>query len=377
MRGHLVQRNKGSWTYQITIGRDPVTNKRLRKTGTIHGTKGYAEEVLNEMLAEFQRGVLPVDDRQTVGQWLEFWLTDVVKSRVRRSTWESYRSYVRGRIIPAVGHLRLQRLAPVDIDRLMTSMRADGLSENTIRHVHVILGKALRDAEQRGMVSRNVARLVDPPKVERKQIPTPNMDQVSAVCGAAGECGPVFRIMARTGLRRSEVAALRWGNVDLTASVPFLNVVEAVDRVSSKKILVLEPKSMKSRRQVALDPVAVDLLRDHRVKQNEHVMALAQGLWTDNDLVFPNSFGSLIDPDLLTRGFRKAARQAGLRGFTLHSLRHHHTTELVRAGVNLKTVQDRLGHATAAFTLDVYTHSTAQDQAEAAKAYESAEANST
>ena len=196
---------------------------------------------------------------------------------------------------------------------------------------------------------------VDRPSVPRYEVNAPGGRVVARILTSADPTrwGPIFRFMAFTGLRRSEALGLRWRKVDLDRSI--VSVVETAQRLTGRGIVFDSPKTAAGRRGVALDPDTVALLRHHRARQAEHVLSLG-GAYRDQNLVFANELGDPSDPDSVSHAFARIAKGAEAATVQLHHLRHAHASTLILAGVHPRVVQDRLGHASAAFTMQVYGH---------------------
>ncbi len=366
MRGHLVKRSKGSWS--IVLDAQPgADGKRQRQWITVKGTKRDAEAKLAELVHQLDSG-LPIDrGKITVAEYLSTWLRDVVAVRNRPRTLASYRTIVTHHVVPVLGKIPLVKLQPSDVERAEALVRANR-SASTAHHVHVILSKALKDALRKRLISRNVCLLVEPPKAETYEVHPPEMDAIKAILEQTDRTpyGVCYRFVAYTGIRRGEAVALRWRNIDLEHGV--CSIVEEAQRLTGRGIVFLPPKSKAGRRGIALDAATVDLLRQHRGAQLLHSVEL-EGGYEDNDLVFPGLLGKPVDPSVLTRNFEKATKKAGCPGVRLHDLRHFHASGLIRANVHPRVVQERLGHASAAFTMQVYGHVAAGLQAEAAEAF--------
>ncbi|MCH7593252.1 MAG: site-specific integrase [Chloroflexi bacterium] len=235
-------------------------------------------------------------------------------------------------------------------------------------HAFSVLRRALRDAERKGLVAHNVCRLVDPPKRAPYEVNAPEMDAMVDILTAAEDTqyGPILNFMARTGVRRGEAVALKWRNVDLKSGVA--TVVESAVRVPGQSIMFRPTKSAAGRRGIALDPRTVALLRQHRARQNEHILALG-GAYEDQGLVFNGIRGGPLDLDDVSHQFKRIAIRAGHPDVTLHGLRHGHAAGLIKTGAHPRVVQERLGHASAAFTQQVYGHVAKGLQEQAANAF--------
>ena len=368
MRGHITQRSPGSWTIAASIGVDPATGKRRRIWRTVRGTKRQALAELTRLISEHDRGVSQPIHKVKTSEYLSSWLSDVVAHRNQPRTVDSYRVLIKRHINPVVGNLSLERIAPHDVDAIISAMRAKGLTENTCLHAFSVLRRALRDAERKGLVANNVCRLIDPPKRAPYEVNAPEMDAVVAILAEAEDTqyGPILNFMARTGIRRGEAVALKWRNVDLDTEVA--TVVESAVRLPGKSITFRSTKSAASRRGIALDSHTVRLLRQHRARQNKYILGLGD-VYEDQGLVFNGVRGGPLDLDDVSHQFSRIAARAGHSGVTLHGLRHGHAAGLIKTGAHPRVVQERLGHASAAFTLQTYGHVAKGLQEQAANAF--------
>jgi integrase len=295
-------------------------------------------------------------------------MRDIVPNRNAPRTVASYETICRQHILPELRNVQLTKLAASHVDRLTANVRAKGRTANTAQHVFTVLRKALNDARKKGMVKQNACELAEVPHVEKYSVKMPGMAAISKLLEVTDQTdlGPAFRVAYHTGLRRGEILALRWQNVDLDNGV--LAVVESVQAIKGRGVVVQPTKSAHGKRGVALSPETVALFRQHRVRQSEHILRLG-GAYRDRDIVFAGATGDYLHPDTMTKAARLASRKAGIVGLRLHDLRHGHAEGLIRAGVHAKVVQERLGHASANFTMDVYGHVAAGLQAQAADAF--------
>jgi integrase len=302
--------------------------------------------------------------RLTLGAFLaEQWLP-TVRAAVRSTTWTTYRIYAEAQVIPALGHVPLQTLTATHLNRLYADLathgRRDGrggLKPKSVRHVHVLLHKALSDAVRWGLLARNVADAADPPRVPRQERGAWSADELRAFLAATSEdrLAAMWLVFATTGMRRSELLGLPWRAVDLEVSPGRLAVVQAVVVVDRHPVVVAEAKTASSRRQLALDPFTVAALKTHRVRQLEE--RVAWGLaWVDTGLVFTHEDGQVLHPEHVTKRFARLVRDAGLPLITLHGVRHSYATAALAAGEPLKVVSERLGHASTSITANLYQH---------------------
>lgn len=235
-----------------------------------------------------------------------------------------------------------------------------------MRYLHAIVRRALADAVEWGLITRNPAAKARPPKAARNReaMRTWTAPQLRAFLeGRADDrLYPLWLVLASTGMRRGEALGLAWDAVDLDASR--LAVRRALVNVAYK-LEFSEPKTEKSRRSVALDPGTVDALRAHRKAQAEERLALGPA-WHDHGLVFTREDGQPVHPDRASKLFDQHVNTAGLPRIRLHDLRHTHATLALQAGIHAKVVSERLGHSTIAMTLDTYSHAIPAMQEDAA-----------
>ncbi len=377
MRGHIYQQKNGrkdSWTIVIDLPRDGE-DKRRQKSYTIRGNRKDAQRRLRELLHDLDAGELP-PGKQTLAQYLEQWLKDYAEQNTAPRTYERYCELLRLHIIPALGTIPLTSLQPRHIQayygRALKSGRRDGkggLSTQTVHHIHRILFSALRYATKHEIVGRNVAEAVDPPRPEHREMTTADADGVRRLLEAVKDTHyyPIFFTAVYTGLRRSELLGLSWGNVDLDLAT--LSVTDTIHYMKDGRVIIRQPKSRYSRRNIALPPALCVMLRKHRAKQAEDKKALGLDL-QDRDLVFSLPDGTSIRPDTVTRAFKHYAERVGLPTGRFHDLRHTHATLLLKQGVHPKIVSERLGHSGIAITMDTYSHVLPGLQEEAARRFD-------
>lgn len=371
MRGHLKQRSKGSWTLWIELNRDSATNERRRQTFTVRGTKKEAEAKLRELLHQLDTGSFVTPNKLTLGDLLKQWLNDYAAHKVRPRTLEGYQYIIERHLIPSsIGGIALTNLTPAHIhgyySKALESGRLDGkggLSARTVKHHHELLVGALNHAVKWGLVFRNIALVVDPPRPENKEILTLDDEAFDQMLEA---CRPtpyyhLFHLALHTGLRRSELLGLRWKNVDLDLAT--LSVVQGMNRLKDGSNDFREPKTAKGRRFIDLTPTSALALREHRQKMEAQAGLMGVPL-TSESLVFTRVDGRPLSPSTVSHAFLDIARKAGLRGgpgesgIRLHDSRHTHATLMLKDGVHQKVVSERLGHSSVAFTLDTYGHVT-------------------
>lgn len=373
MRGYIEQRGENSWRVVVDLGRDALGKKdRIRET--VRGTKEEAEVRLAALILEVDSGCYVEPSKMTLGEFLSRWLEDHVQHSVRQSTYDMYETLVRLHIAPDIGHVRLDKLSPMDLQsfiaRKRTGPRADGkpgkLSSSTVRHIYNILRIALRCAVKWQVLARSPLDAVDAPRVERRPIRYWEPAEVSQFLRAArGErLYAAFHLALTTGMRRGEILGLTWKDVSLEAST--VAVRQALVRTSQGN-KIQEPKTAGSRRVIALPHETVEALRRHKEAQAEE-KDLFEEAYEERGLVFPSYSGTPLDPRNFVRTFERVIAIAGVPKIAFHDLRHTHATLLLQAGVHPKVVAERLGHTEIGTTLDTYSHVLPSIQRDAANA---------
>jgi integrase len=362
MKGHIKQRGERSWSIVIELPRDPITGKRRQQWHTVKGTKRDAEKTLREIQYSLDKGTYVKPNQITVGEWLTSWLQNYVFMNTSPRTLESYSEIVNKHLIPALGMVKLSQLEPQQVQsyyaKMLTKGRTDGkggLSARSVIYHHRILSKSLSYAVKMGVTVRNIADAVDPPRAARVTMRTLSAIEVNQFLDAARENSHYvfFSTLLFTGLRRGELLALKWRNLDLGKGT--LNVVETAYQLRNGEYILKEPKTANSRRSVTLPQSLIELLKGYRADQELYRIQLGVSLNTD-DFVFSNPDGSPLSPGSITLAFRRIIKKAGLRHIRVHDLRHTHATLMLSAGVHPKVVSERLGHASISITLDIYSH---------------------
>jgi integrase len=394
MRGHVRHRGEsppGSWEYIVDIGmaaaqRCSVCNRRfwierrpkdacptcggaLKETEerrrAIKGgfaTRKECVAAMNKLLVAVEQHDYSAPSKATVREYLTKEWLPAVKATIRPSTYNSYVQHVECHIVPHIGSVKLQKLSGSQVNALYAKL-ADtgtkngkkGLSPMTIHHVHSCLHKACKDAVRWGHISRNPLDAADPPRKKgdgTREMQTWTKDQLKALLESVkgDRLSPLWHTIAMTGMRRGEALGLRWSDVDLENAR--LSVRRALVP-TNRKVVVSEPKTAKGRRVIAIDQGTVEVLKAQAARQLEQQRD--EG-WLDTGHVFTCENGAALDPESVSRYWRKAVRASMLPPIRLHDLRHTHATLALQAGVHPKVVSERLGHAAVAITLDIYSH---------------------
>jgi integrase len=357
-----------SWRVRVDMV-DPMTGKRRQPQRT-YKTKREAERGLAEWLVEIERGTAVDRSRQTVGELLRDWLQTYAQHHVRPTTLEDYETTIRVHIVPALGGIPVQKLTPAHLQHFYADKLDAGHSPRVVELCHLRLSQALDHAVKLGLVGRNVADAVTPPRVERKEMRTWSAQQVRAFLAVADESayGPVWPVLLGTGMRRGEALGLRWEDVDFEQGT--LRVAQSV--VPYKGVgHIQQPKTASARRTMHVAPAVLAALHEHRMRQNERRLALGDA-WHDHDLVFAATNGRPLNPNNLSRDYARLVRLAGVPRIRIHDLRHTHVTLALQAGAPPGPVSQRVGHSRTSVTMDLYAHVTADMERAAANAINTA-----
>ncbi len=259
----------------------------------------------------------------------------------------------------------MRDLRPEHLQRFYNEKTRESLSARTVRYCHTLLYSSLSQAEKNQLITKNIAALVEPPRKQRKEMPTLSQDQVAnrlLPAIAKDRLAAAIFMSFGTGLRRGEILGLRWQDVDLQEAV--LHVKQALTRVRihdaakgevKTSLVFQEPKTEQSRRAIPIPAAWLIALKKHKAEQAQEKLILGQA-YQDHGLVFCRPDGRPIDPSDLSRHFGRLLKREGLPSIRLHDARHTFATLLLELGEAPKVVQSLLGHSSVAITLDVYSH---------------------
>ena len=379
--GSIRKRSDGRWEGRYTAGRNEETGKLIYKS-VLARTQAECKRQLREALrhqeqqADMQPAQLPEAENTTqcqkdsqaftVARWLRTWYDLYAKQNIRRSTQLQYTYFMRDLVIPRIGELPLSQLSGLRLQMLYQELRTSGrthpqrhagqgLSPKTVRSVHLFLHAALEQAVRAGVIAKNPTVECKPPKLERKEMKVIQAEQIGEYLQAAAERNvlPLFFLELTTGLRRGELLALLWS--DLDPQNRSISVTISVARLDGE-LVVSKPKTQHSIRTLIIPQQAVDLLvQEHNLHPN-------------NPYMFPSpTTGTMYGPETVARIHKRLLKDAGLEDCRFHDLRHTFATVALQNGVDIKTLSGMLGHYSSGFTLDTYTHVTRKMQEEAAE----------
>ena len=367
--GNIRKRKDGRWEGRYTAGHDSETGKQIFKN-VLGKTQAEVKEKLKTAMTDSKKLDVSRSGKYTVAEWIRLWYEVYSKPRIREKTQDYYRNYIENHIIPGIGEIRLDKLATIDIQRFYNALLTSGriqkyghvalknksLSPRFAAGVHTLLSGCLEQAMAEKLLLTNPARGCKLPKIEKKEMKILPAEKIGVYLAEADRRGllPAFYLELTTGLRRGELLALLW--TDLDAKERTISVTKQVNRINGELKVPL-PKTQNSVRTLVIPQQAVELLI---AEHDKH---------PDSPYMFPSPVtGKMYDPDAFRRIHEKILKATGLEHIRFHDLRHTFATLSLKSGVDVKTLSGALGHYSAGFTLNTYTHATAQMKQGAADA---------
>ena len=365
--GNLRKRKDGRWEGRYTAGHDPETGKAIYRN-VLGRTQAEARAKLKQAIEEAKIVDQTKAKKYTVGEWMDVWFENYAKVKVRPSSHQTYRGYIDNHIKPNIGKIPLGKLSSLDlqkfykkllssgrVERIESKKQSKGLSPKTVRNLHQIIASAMKLAREQRLIAADPTEGCALPKVERKEMKTLPVEQLTSFLREAKESGvfELYYVELATGLRRGELLGLKWEDLDLDRGD--LRVRRQIARINGEVVEApLKPKN--AYRTLPLAQDTVDILKLQKKK-------VGSSPW-----VFPSPNGGPISPDSVGNMLHRVLKRAGLSRIRFHDLRHTFATLALQNGVDIKTVSGMLGHYSAGFTLDTYAHVTTAAQKEAARA---------
>jgi len=357
-RGHnegsvYYWKERDRWVAEISLG--PGKRKKF-----LFKSKAEALKRKNDALHELEQGTLATGPQRKLGDYLEDWIENVYKDNIRISTYVKYKKSIKY-IVVELGDVWLQKLTPEQVRKLYTRMGKEkskgglGLSSKTINSTHGVLHLALKNAVRWNYVSKNVCDLVTPPRIVSREGTPLTLEQARKFLEGVRKhrLEALLTMAIITGMRRGELLALRWSNMNF--EVHTLLVLHTVDYIPHYGYVETEPKTKAGKRAISLPPFLIDMLRLHKDEILERQNKQGEK-WENRDLVFPDLKGGYFNPSYLLRVFKKLLQEVGVPHMHFHDLRHSAATILLSMGVNMKVIQELLGHSDIAITLRLYSH---------------------
>lgn len=357
------------WQARYTAGYDPASGKQIQRSITGKTQKEVAQK-LKEVTFQIDQGTYIPPTKMTVSEWFAIWLKEYLGS-VKKSTAYLYETNVTLYINPVLGEVRLDALKPHTVQSFYNRLQNEKhLSPKTIKNIHGVVHKGLQQAVLNGYLRTNPSDACVLPKIAKAELHP--LDEAAAarfiheISGHQYEY--LYQIALFTGLREGEVLGLSWDDLDLSTGVLFVKRQLRRDQRKGGGFYFSSPKNGKPR-QLTLAPSVVKLFRLQKLRQNA-LRKTAGELWLDRNLVFTNAVGDYLSYRTIYDCFKRIVKRIGCPDTRFHDLRHSYAIAAIKGGDDIKTVQENLGHATAAFTLDVYGHVTAQMRQESANRME-------
>lgn len=355
--GTIRKRSDGRWEARYTLGIDPKTGKQIQKS--VYGkTQKEVRQKLTAITAEIDDGTYMDIPRLKTADWLNTWVAEYV-GNVKSSTRKSYQDHVRLNIIPYIGNVPLSKVTAAMIQQMYNELQTKKeLSPKTIKNVHGVLHRALEQAQKMGYIRSDPLAAVTLPRIEKKQIKPLEDKELCAflkeIRGSPYEL--VYFVTVFTGLRQGEVLGLTWDCVNFEKQTLLINKQHGKKK-GTREYCFSSLKNDRPRVIEAADGV-MDALKKQQLRQQRWAARLKDGWDNPDNLVFTTETGRYLCNQTVYLAFKKIVRRLHLDATRFHDLRHTYAVNSLKSGDDIKTVQEDLGHQTAAFTLDVYAHAT-------------------
>lgn len=353
MKGYVRKRGT-SWSFTVDTGKDPRTGKRKQKTQSGFKTKKEAQAALAEMVTHVEKGVYIEPSKRKFKDFTLDYIENIYYGKVKGSSYETAYGLITNQILPWFGEADISDIDQFLVHKFYKEKKEEGLSSSYIQKMHEIVRMLLRIAFKWELIKKDVASLIEPPRLEKKQMKVWNIDQVNEFLHNTthSRYHPVFFLAAYTGMRKGEIIALHWDDINFEEGTISIN--KTLYKLKTGFQLA-EPKTRNSVRSIYMDEDTMKVLKKHKVKQNLEKLKYG-GVYQDNNLVFAQETGAFIHPSAVNALFLRFTRQMGMPQIRFHDLRHTHATILLGMGVNPKLVSERLGHSSVQITLDTYSH---------------------
>lgn len=365
--GNIRKRKDGRWEGRYTAGYDPQTGKRIIKN-VLGKTQAEVKEKLKAAIEESQQLDISKAGSYTVAKWVRTWYEVYAEPRIRPNTKEYYTNYIENHIVPNLGKIMLDKLTTIQIQRFYNNLQKSGrvqrkgypalkdksLSPRVVRGVHTLLSNCLDQAVVERLILANPTQGCKLPKLDKREMHILPQEKIGMYLAEAERRGllAAFYLELTTGLRRGELLALLW--TDLDAEAKTISITKQVNRIKGE-LIVSPPKTQNSIRALAIPQQAVDLLIEEHAKH------------PNSPYMFPSpKTGTMHDPDAFRRTHGKILKAIGAEHVRFHDMRHLFATLSLKNGVDVKTLSAALGHYSAGFTLNTYTHATTQMKQDAA-----------
>lgn len=352
------------WEARYTEGYDPGTGKQVQRSITGKTQKEVAQK-LKAATTAIDDKTYTAPSKMTVGEWLDIWTAEYLGG-VKPRTVDNYKGVVRSRIKPGLGAVKLDALTPHTVQSYYNGLTKEGLAPKTVKNIHGILHKALQQAVANAYIKVNPADSCVLPRAVRKELKPMDEDMISTFLKAikGHKYEELFTVTLFTGMREGEALGLLWDCVDLTKGTITVDKQLQLIRGTRGQYQMVPTKNSKSR-TISVAPFVVTTLRLVKHKQLENRLRYGE-CWENSGFVFTDELGHHLSASSVYKSFKAVMEEIGTPETRFHDLRHSYAVASIKSGDDIKTVQENLGHATAAFTLDVYGHVTEKTKQESA-----------
>lgn len=366
MAGYYQKMPSGKYRLFASGGTGP-DGKRKRYTKVVSAKSDReAEKQLAKFVASVEKQEYIEPSKYTLEKFVKRWLRDYAEKNIGRKTLHRYRQMLDSRILPALGHLRLEQITPVHLLTFYANLQEEGirldgkpgkLSNQTILHHHRLISAILQDAVEWQVIASNPASRVKPPKVQKQEINCYDEDQLKALLEAASKEPLKHKVLVNlvvfSGLRRGEAMGLEWRDINFEKNT--LTVRQSSQYIPGQGQFTKDPKTATSKRILSLPPFLIDMLKEYKREQNKQRLKLGD-MWQNSDRVFTTWNGKPGHPEWPSQWFPKFIAKHKLPSLSFHGLRHVNATLLINSGLPLKSISGRLGHSNVQTSLDIYGH---------------------
>lgn len=353
MKGQIFKRGK-TWSYVVDLPPDPITGARKQKKKGGFSTQKEAKNALADLISSINKGEFVKESKMTIAEYFQIWLIDHAKQKYKPTVYDVEQSIIQKRIIPVIGHYKIQQIKPLTITRFYNDLSAT-YSTDYVRHIHAILRKAFEQAVKWELISQNPINKVDPPKLRKTNMQTWDMDQCLQFLENSKSHVHyiIFSLAIHTGMRKGEILGLRWKDIDFENKT--ISIQQTVNWTPSLGIIFQDTKTANSSRRISIGDMLIQDLREVELTiQNRKNDTIST--YMDYDLVCCYKNGEPVKPRRVTEMFELLTKKADLPKIRFHDLRHSHASMLLNNGVNAKIGAERLGHSSVQIFLDRYSH---------------------
>jgi integrase len=364
--GWVEERGTGKWRLNVNCGTNEDGSRKVIRETVKAKNRDAAVKLLGKLIDRIEKGEYVEKTKHTFKTFIEKWLKSYGEKNLAPKTLYRYKQLLDSRIIPALGHLKIDQVKPVHLidfygnlaeDGIREDGKPGGLSERTILHHHRLISAILQDAVEWQVIPFNPANRVSPPKVHKKHGKFYDEDQTKALLAAAEtekiKHKALIYLAVFCGLRSGEIMGLEWQDIDFEKSL--LTVRQAGQYIPGQGAFTKEPKNESSQRVISLPLRVLNVLTQHKEKQDEAAEKL-DNLWQGSDRVFTTRDGKPAHPEWPSQWFSKFIKRKELPHLNFHGLRHTAATIMIAQGADIKNLSSRLGHSNIGTTGNIYAH---------------------